>query len=141
MMDDAVFGGLLILRRQELVEHAVERGKLADLSIADQVDTVKASAEGLQSLHVAVVAKQVEQKTGGKAAALRPAAGGDASNRGKEPVGGDATLGQYFFDARRFLAKDERVLNLLRVDSQSILGEQGYGLVGSNHIREHTRCV
>src|SRR5580658_6963189 len=141
MMNHSVFGGLLILRRQELVEHAVERGKLADLPVADQVDTVKASAEGLQSLHVAVVAKQIEEKTGGKAAALCPAAGGNASDCGKKSVGTDATLSQYFFDARGFLAKDERILNLLRVDPRSILGEQGYGLVGGNHVREHAFAV
>ena len=56
-MKDAILGGLLIFRRQELVEHAVERGEFADFVVADQVDTVKTGADGFQSAQVTVIAR------------------------------------------------------------------------------------
>ena len=64
------------------------------------------------------------QKTRGKAVALRTAAGGYASDSGKEPVGMEAAFGNYFFDALRFFAEDQRVLDLLRVYPWRIFGEQ-----------------
>src|SRR5208337_3644192 len=50
-----ILGGLLVFRRQELVEHAIERGELADFVVADQIDTVKSGGEGIEPAQVAVI--------------------------------------------------------------------------------------
>ena len=136
-MHDSIFSRLLVFGRQELVEHAVEGGEFADFVVADQVDAVKSGAEGFQAAQVAVIAKQVVQKTRGKAAALRTAAGGYPPDGGKETVGMETAFGNYFFHPLRFFAEDQRVLDLLRIHPRRILGEQRNGFIGSNDVGQN----
>src|SRR3979411_964103 len=84
-----------------------------------------------------MIAKEVVQKTRCKTAALRAAAGGYASDGGKEPVGREPAFGNYFFDALCFFAEDQRVLELLRIHPGRIFGKQRNGFIGSNDVRKN----
>ncbi len=137
----AILGGLLVLGRQELVEHTVECGKLADFVVADQIDTVKAGGDSFQSAQVAVVAKEVVQKARGEAAAFRTAARGDAFDGGKKPVGIKPALGDDFFHALRLFAENQRVLDLLRVYSRRILAEQRNGFIRGNDMGKNSGAL
>jgi len=94
-----------------------------NLIVADQVDTVKAGSERFQATQIAVIAEEVVQKTRGKTAALRTAAGADASDGGKQPVGIEPAFGNDLFDARGFFAGDQSVLDLLRIYPGRIFGK------------------
>jgi len=131
-VDDTIFRGLLIFGRQELVEYAVELGKLADLVITDQVDAVEASVEGFEAAHIAVIAEEIVQKAGGKAAAVGTTAGGNAADGGKEAVGMQAALFYEGLDPLRFFAGDQRIFDLLRIDTRCIIGEQRNGFLRSD---------
>ena len=136
-MNHTIPGGLLVFGRQELVEHAVERGEFADFVVVDQVDTVKAGSDGFQAAQIAVIAEEVVQKTGGKTAALRTAAGGNPSDGGKQPVGMEPAFGDDFFDARRFFAGDQRVLDLLRIHPRRIFGKQRNSFIRGHDVRQN----
>ena len=136
-MNHTILGRLLVFGRQELIEHAVEGGEFADLVVADQIDTVKAGGEGFETAQIAVIAEEVVQKTRGKTAALRTAAGGDASDGGKESVGMEPAFGNDFFDAGCFFAEDQRVLDLLRIHPRRIFGEQRNGFIRSDDMRQN----
>jgi len=86
VMQHTILRGLLFLGRQELVEHAIERGKFANPAVGDQVDTVKPRADGLEAAQVTVITEQVTQKASGKPAPLRAPAGRHPPNRGKQAI-------------------------------------------------------
>ena len=50
----------------------------------------------------------------------------------------EPAFGNYFFDALRFFAEDQGVLDLLRVYPWRIFGEQRNGFIGSNDVRENS---
>src|ERR1019366_4174782 len=145
VVKDTILGGFLVFGRQKLVEHAVQRGELADFVVADQVDAVKTGAEGFQAAQVAVIANKVVEKPGGEAAALGAAAGGDASDGRKEAVGMETAFGNHSFDALGFFAEDQGVLDLLRIYAWGIFGQQRHGFIGSDDVGkgvfalQHTR--
>ena len=49
----------------------------------------------------------------------------------------ETAFGNHFFDALGFLAEDQRVLDLLRIDARRIFGEQRNGFIGSNDVRKN----
>ncbi len=50
----------------------------------------------------------------------------------------ETAFGNYFLDALRFFAEDQRVLDLLRVYPWRIFGEQRNSFIGSNDVRENS---
>src|ERR1700722_16402546 len=134
-MNHSIFSWLLILWWQELVKHAIQRGELADFFVAHQVDAVETGGERFESAQVAVITKKVVQQARGKAVAFRAAAGSHASDSGEQTIGMKAALGDDFFDALGFFAKNQSVLDLLGVHFWRIFGEQRNGFVGSDDVR------
>ena len=105
--------------------------------VAGQIDAVERPVKSLQLPPVAVVAHEVTQEAARYLGPFRAAAAGHAINGGMQAGGRDLAVFRHeFFDTRTLFARDESVLQLLRVDAGRILRQQRNHFVGGNHLVE-----
>ena len=141
MVNDLSFGSFLVLRRQKLIEHAVEGREFPHFLVADQIGAVEARVDRLQASQIPVIAEQVAQQPGGNLVPLRATAGCHPAHRRKQAFGREPALGNDFFDPIALLPRDQCVLELLGIDARRVLGQQGHGFVGRDDVRKNTFLV
>ena len=131
-------GLLLLLGQKKFVERAVHAGKLAQLLGGYQVYRVERRVQRLQPAQIAVIVRKILQKARRHLGALRAPATRDLGHRriqaGRRKL---AVLLNHALHAVAFGTRDQRILQLLRIDSRGVLAEQRHGVVGSDHALHH----